>query len=128
MRMMLLAAVAAMAMPAAALAQAQHRAMPGPGSDGFQGRGEAPERLHKPDHRPGDGRFAHRRPARGDVLIVSNHGWNEGWALYNNRTWEADSYNDWWHERPWRSYPRWMQNNQACDRLWWGGGAWRCGW
>ena len=41
------------------------------------------------------------------------------------RSWEPDSYNDWWHDRPDRAYPRWMSNNQDCKRLWSGGG-WRC--
>lgn len=54
--------------------------------------------------------------------------WYEGgeWALYNNRTWEPDSYNDWWHDRPDRAFPRWMANNGGCQRMWWSGGGWRC--
>ena len=40
--------------------------------------------------------------------------------------WRANSFNDWWHERPDRAFPRWMQNNQDCERQWWGGGQWRC--
>ena len=60
-----------------------------------------------------------------DVLVGGGFYGGE-WALYNNRSWEHDSYNDWWHERPWRSYPRWMQSG-TCDRLWWGGGGWQCG-
>ena len=40
--------------------------------------------------------------------------------------WKPDSFNDWWHERPWRSYPRWVADNQNCDRRWWSGGTWRC--
>jgi len=43
-----------------------------------------------------------------------------------NRSWEADSYNDWWHDRPDRAYPRWMTHNENCDRIWWSGGGWRC--
>ncbi|HJU76975.1 MAG TPA: hypothetical protein VJ597_03480 [Sphingomicrobium sp.] len=50
------------------------------------------------------------------------------WAYYNNRTWDPDSYNGWWHDRPDRAYPRWVQHNQNCDRMWWGGGVWRCNW
>jgi hypothetical protein len=48
------------------------------------------------------------------------------WAQYNNRTFDSDSYNDWWHDRPDRAFPRWMQSNQDCARLWWSGGGWRC--
>ena len=78
----------------------------------------------------GDGnkhdRPGHRRPG----VVVVGGPWvsNEAWALYNNRSWEPESFNDWWHERPWRAYPRWMQANQQCDRMWWGGGVWRCSW
>ncbi|HEX6218482.1 MAG TPA: hypothetical protein VFZ35_04330 [Sphingomicrobium sp.] len=80
-------------------------------------------------HRDGFGGFDRRdrrRHDRDSEILVG--GWVGGeWALYNNRSFEPDSYNDWWHERPWRSYPRWMASGN-CDRLWWGGGAWRCGW
>ena len=53
------------------------------------------------------------------------------WALYNNRSWNADSYNDWWHERPERAYPRWVRQQQRSgqcteDRMWWSGSGWRC--
>jgi hypothetical protein len=54
--------------------------------------------------------------------------WVDGgeWALYNNRSWEPDSYNDWWHDRPDRAYPRWMLSNQNCERKWWSGSGWKC--
>jgi hypothetical protein len=53
------------------------------------------------------------------------------WALYNNRSWEPDSYNDWWHDRPDRAFPRWVQEQRArgtCDpdRMWWSGSGWHC--
>src|SRR3954451_6381652 len=53
------------------------------------------------------------------------------WALYNNRSWEADSYNDWCHDRPDRAFPRWVQEQHArgtCDpgRAWWSGSGWHC--
>jgi hypothetical protein len=67
-----------------------------------------------------DDRSRHRRS---DVDIVTYGG---EWALYNNRSWESDSYNDWWHDRPDRAYPRWMSNNKDCARMWWSGGGWRC--
>jgi hypothetical protein len=69
------------------------------------------------DHR--DGRFDD------DAAIGT---WVDGgeWALYNNRSWEPDSYNDWWHDRPDRAFPRWVQNKQLCERQWWSGGGWRC--
>ena len=53
------------------------------------------------------------------------------WALYNNRSWEPDSYNDWWNDRPDRAYPRWVQEQRrsgTCDpdRIWWSGSGWHC--
>jgi hypothetical protein len=45
-----------------------------------------------------------------------------------NRSWEPDSFNDWWHDRPDRAYPRWVWHNHDCteDRMWWSGAGWRC--
>ena len=56
-----------------------------------------------------------------------------GWGYYDpdlNRSWASDSYNDWWHDRPDRAYPRWVRHNDGCDegRMWQGGGVWRCSW
>jgi hypothetical protein len=52
------------------------------------------------------------------------------WALYNNRSWEPDSYNDWWHDRPDRAFPRWVQEQRGgpCpeERMWWSGSGWHC--
>jgi hypothetical protein len=48
------------------------------------------------------------------------------WALYNNRTFASDSYNDWWHDRPDRAYPAWMRNNKNCERQWYAGATLRC--
>lgn len=75
---------------------------------------------------PGDHGRGDRR-SRGNAVIIDNGWYNGGeWALYNNRSWESDSYNDWWHDNPQRAYPRWMQNNQECQRVWWSGSGWRC--
>ncbi len=85
-----------------------HQGLP-PGFDGrFQGerRGRAGNRDRR--RRNGDFIFYYDRDYQGDTV------------------WRANSYNDWWHERPERSYPRWMANNQDCQRLWWSGGGWRC--
>jgi hypothetical protein len=65
----------------------------------------------------------HRSGCRTDVVMD----WYGGeWALYNNRSWEPDSYNDWWHERPERAYPRWMTRNQDCTRRWYSGDVLTC--
>jgi hypothetical protein len=62
-----------------------------------------------------------------DDAVVGNYGSYGDWGRYNNRSFDPDGFNDWWHERPWRSYPRWVSNG-TCDRMWWGGGTWRCSW
>ncbi len=69
-----------------------------------------------------DHRFDRRR--RGDI---STGIWVNGgeWAKHNNRSFQSDSYNDWWHDQPWRSQPAWVRNNQGC-RAYWSGGGWRC--
>lgn len=111
------APLAAIAIPAAP-AHAQFAADPGSG---------ASVAVHRGDD---DDRGDRRRHRRGPITVVVGAPWGaqEGWALYNNRSWEPESFNDWWHERPHRSYPRWVQSNQNCDRMWWGGGVWRCSW
>jgi hypothetical protein len=114
--------VAAAAIPTApaqaqSLAGAPFVSAPSPGGFGV--------RVHRGghgghgDHHGHDGRFD-------DGAAIAT--WYEGgqWALYNNRSWLPDSYNDWWHDRPDRAFPRWVQNNQLCQRQWWSGGGWRC--
>lgn len=53
------------------------------------------------------------------------------WALFNNRSWGPESFNDWWNDRPDRAYPRWVQEQHrrgTCDpsRMWWSGAGWHC--
>jgi hypothetical protein len=70
-----------------------------------------------------DGRRDMRRRGRTDVVLD----WYGGdWARYNNRSWDADSYNDWWHDRPDRAYPRWVTQNQGCERKWFSGDMLHC--
>lgn len=66
-----------------------------------------------------------RRHRRDDGVIGT---WVESgqWARYNNPSFESDSYNDWWHDQPWRAYPRWMTKNENCDRMWYSGNVLRC--
>lgn len=127
---LLILAGAALMMPAVP-AQAQHFEKTGNGSWTAPGNG-AGVRVHRgPDaHRgPRDGRWGDspddrdwRWHGRGDVVI-----YDSGlWALYNNRSWEADSFNDWFQERPNRSLPRWVQENKGCKRAYWSGGGWTC--
>jgi hypothetical protein len=71
--------------------------------------------------RDGDRRRFDR--CRTDVVMD----WYGGeWALYNNRSWAPDSYNDWWNDRPDRAYPAWMRRNEDCQRQWFSGDVLRC--
>ena len=48
------------------------------------------------------------------------------WEYTGNQVWRSDSFNDWWHERPDRAYPAWVQRNRDCQRKWWSGDSLRC--
>ncbi len=96
-----------------------------------QSIGRTPERLSRIFTAPagqfdcGGSRSRHSR----NVVVCGDGfgGWYGGeWALYNNRTWESDSYNDWWHDNPERAYPAWMRRNQDCSRQWFSGDTLRC--
>ena len=66
-------------------------------------------------------RFDRRRlRGSGDTLVVYDRDYQ------GDSAWRADSFNDWWHDRPDRSMPRWVRHNQNCERMWWSGGGWRC--
>jgi len=136
-----LAAIAVFAAPA----EAEHWSAPGftaaagvavhRGSDAF------------PDFRSGDRPFAdpfvrrfdcrrddddhdddHRRRARDCVFVGGPWGYTQDYDA--NRSFDADRWNDWWHERPHRAFPRWVreQRGAGCDpeRMWWSGRGWRC--
>jgi hypothetical protein len=63
-----------------------------------------------------------RRGHRGnDVVFYDNYREYQG-----DTAWKSDSFNDWWHDRPDRAYPRWMAANKNCERTYWVGGTWRC--
>jgi hypothetical protein len=69
--------------------------------------------------------------SRSGCGFVGGWSYDDGqWALDNNRSWDSDSYNDWWHDRPDRAFPRWVQeqHGQPCteDRMWWSGTGWHC--
>lgn len=74
-------------------------------------------------------RRAGRAGCGGSTVVMDWYGGE--WARYNNRGWDPDSYNDWWHDRPDRAYPRWVQEQQRAgtcseDRMWWSGSGWHC--
>jgi hypothetical protein len=129
MKYVLLAAAASCAIATLPSAPVQAQST---GSAAFVGvnSGGGSVRIHRGfggDRRDGwQRRDRHRRDGRFDDDAVIGT-WVDGgeWALYNNRSWEPDSYNDWWHDRPDRAFPRWVQNGN-CERMWWSGGNWRC--
>jgi hypothetical protein len=129
------AAAAAIAFPAAP-ASADSSSAPfaafGSAPAFSQNQGGIPVRIHRGTgvrHDNGD-RDRHRRHRRGggDTIVLDDgFGWyGDQWARWNNRTFESDSYNDWWHDQPWRSYPRWTSQNLGCDRPWYSGDVLRC--
>jgi hypothetical protein len=82
--------------------------------------------CRRPDHRNFD-----RSRGSGCGAFDGGFAYDDSeWALYNNRSWEPDSYNDWWHDRPDRAFPRWVQEQRGrpCseDRMWWSGTGWHC--
>lgn len=64
-------------------------------------------------------RLDRRNRRSGDILYIDRE-------YQGDTLWRADSFNDWWHDSPNRSFPRWMQNNANCERKWWGADALRC--
>ena len=93
----------------------------------WQRPGQESSRHHgRPPHHGGDDGFD--RPDRHDRDDDFADG---GWWYYpqdfdGNRSFDPDKFNDWWHERTSRSYPRWVQNNQNCERQYYTGAGWRC--
>ena len=136
MRMLLvLASLGAIALPSTAAAQSlvdqgfSESVGSGRSHRGDIGRVRGDTKLQGCDVRSGRGPrgdSGDRRGRRGCEVSVGT--WVDAgeWALYNNRSWESGSYNDWWHDQPWRSYPRWVSKNEDCQRQWWSGGGWRC--
>lgn len=119
MKTVLLAAGAfvAVAFMAAAPAGAQDRR----GDSGWNGSSH----HHDRNVRTLSGRFERRGDRRSDRTAFVD--WYGGdWAYANNRSWAPDSYNDWWHDEPWRAYPRWMMHNEGCARQWYAGDTLRC--
>jgi hypothetical protein len=122
-RLMLISAAAtAVALAAPAAAQSWNRPPPNGFHDGFHDgfRDGHRDRDHRDFRRD-------RRDRDGDSFFFTP----EAWAYYNNRGWQSDSYNDWWHDRTDRAYPRWVQEQRrsgSCspDRVWWSGSGWHC--
>jgi len=103
--------------------------VPAAGSHGFRGVRPLPHNFNRCT--VGDRRDV-RRDGRFRCPFVDGFAYADGeWALYNNRAFEPDSYNDWWNDRPDRAFPRWVQEQHArgtCtpDRMWWSGSGRHC--
>jgi hypothetical protein len=122
MRIALLGFVAPLAAGALAAPPADAQVMSGAAQGQFSA-GAVAGTAHKGD------RHDRRRHRRASNLFVGP--WYDTTDFDANRSFDPDRWNDWWHERPWRSYPRWVQQQQqsgqcAEDRMWWSGSGWRC--
>ena len=53
-------------------------------------------------------------------------GYNDYGDYDGNRSFDPDKWNDWWHDRPERAFPRWMSRNQDCARPWYSGDVLTC--
>ena len=112
MRIALLAVAALAAFALSAPAGAQALAFSGQSAPTFPGQFSASH---------GDGFHHGRRGSRGsDGIFILDR------EYQGDSAWRHDSFNDWWHERPQRSYPAWMSRNQNCERQWWSGTTLRC--
>ena len=78
--------------------------------------------------RDGNGGVRIHRGERGRNLAFGGYagGYYDYGDFDGNRQFDADKWNDWWHERPERAFPRWMSRNQDCARLWFSGNVLTC--
>jgi hypothetical protein len=53
-------------------------------------------------------------------------GYNDYGDYDANRSFDPEKWNDWWHDRPDRAFPRWMGRNQDCARRWYSGDVLTC--
>lgn len=113
----LIAAAAAVALPSApALADNPGAGMTA-GHDHRDFRRDGDFRRDRDDRRD---RRDRRRAGFDSSVFVYDRDWQ------GDSAWRANSFNDWWHERPHRSSPRWVSRNRDCTQMWWSGGTWRC--
>lgn len=107
------------------------------GGHAFRGTLRAVPASSRPfDFRRGGRHFRHVRVRDEHVRVHDEivgggfgYGGYDDYGDYDaNRSFDPDKWNDWWHERPERAFPRWVWNNQNCtpDRMWYSGSGWRC--
>jgi len=72
----------------------------------------------------------HRHIRVRDEVALGGFGYGAGYNDYGdydaNRSFDPDKWNDWWHNRPARAFPRWMSRNQDCARPWYSGDVLTC--
>ena len=99
-------------------------------SRSFGGLRAVPANSRSRDFRRGHGRHFRHIHVPDDIAAAGfgYSGYNDYGDYDANRSFDPDKWNDWWHERPERSFPRWVWNNQNCtlDRMWYSGSGWRC--
>ena len=66
------------------------------------------------------------RVHRGLARSFGYAGYNDYSDFDGNRSFDPDKWNDWWHDRPDRAYPRWMTRNGDCARRWYSGDVLTC--
>ncbi|HET9458980.1 MAG TPA: hypothetical protein VFO51_03260 [Sphingomicrobium sp.] len=125
------AAILIPAMPAAAEGSAADPANPFAEFAARPTPGDFGVKVHRGGHGGDRDRWRRHRDRRGADTVVLGPWYGGEWALYNNRSWAPDSFNDWWHDRPDRAFPRWVQDQRGSgfcppERVWWSGSGWRC--
>ena len=72
------------------------------------------------------GVHVHRRHGGGFANGYYSSGYNDYGDYDANRSFDPDKWNDWWHDRPDRAFPRWMSRNQDCARRWYSADVLTC--
>ena len=98
------------------------------GSSGLRNSGfvQPPPPGYPPGFNQGRGRHIHVADVLAGYSSGYAGGYYDGGDYDANRSFSPDSWNDWWHERPDRAFPRWVRHNQNCERMWYSGAGWRC--
>jgi hypothetical protein len=121
-----LAAIAAVASISPASGQSAAAA----GFSASSGTGHIESLRGRPAARNDFGRFGGGHHHHRHIRVGDGFGFSSGYNDYGdydaNRSFDPDKWNDWWHDRPDRAYPRWMTRNQDCARRWYSGDVLTC--
>jgi hypothetical protein len=126
-RLLLAAAASAAALIATSPAVAQSVAATAEFSSSSGSTGN-PVFVGRPAHGTFHGVRVHRGHGGGrfDDSGFFTSGYNDPGDYDANRSFDPDKWNDWWHDRPERAFPRWMSRNQDCARRWYSGDVLTC--